>query len=141
MNNVLEMMKSGVIEDSKVQEFKNEMTLMQSIKPHPNIIQVLGTVTQDTNLCLVTEYCSNGSLDKYLKSTKPMDKLLIVKLLRGIAAGMYHLTKEGICHRDLASRNVLLDENLRPKISDFGLSRFVYNSEGSTTKYVLYAMF
>lgn len=53
---------------------------------------------------------------------------------------MHHLSKEGICHRDLASRNVLLDENFKPKISDFGLSRFVHTGSSSTTKFVLFCL-
>lgn len=83
-----EQMKSGAIDQEKIDDFRAEMQLMRSIKPHPNIIQVLGICTgREDELCIVTEYCANGSLDKYLKSKKPLTKLMISKLLRGIAAG------------------------------------------------------
>jgi len=83
----------------------------------------------------VTEYCTNGSLQTYLQSNI-LDVDSIVKMVRGIAAGMFHLATEGICHRDLAARNILLDGNLRPKVADFGLARFtVTESEApSSTK-------
>src|SRR5689334_4390174 len=95
--------------------FRDEMHLMRNIKPHPNIIQVfvyllpfslpqvLGVCTlQDTPLCIVTEFCVHGSLYSLLKDLSfdvPSEK--VYKWVCGIVAGMYHLSREGIVHRDL----------------------------------------
>jgi len=49
---------------------------------------------------------------------------LFVKISKGIAAGMVHLSEEKLVHRDLAARNILLTSSLVPKVSDFGMSRF-----------------
>jgi serine/threonine protein kinase len=70
------------------------------------------------------EYCEKGSLDKTLSGPKayPMKKLL--RIIKGIAAGVYHLHSENIVHRDLAARNILMAENL-PRVADFGFSRAV----------------
>lgn len=102
-----------------------------------------------SELCLVTEYCQNGSLEKFLKTHANIPKKLKIRWIQEIAMGMYHLIKVGIIHRDLAARNILLDANHRPKvsnkfqyphscdsqISDFGLARFVQDTtKGATTK-------
>jgi serine/threonine protein kinase len=51
-------------------------------------------------LCIVTEFCDGGSLSVYL-STKPKNPSFLVKVSKGIAAGMLHLHSEGLIHRDL----------------------------------------
>jgi serine/threonine protein kinase len=59
-----------------------------------------------------------GSLDKLLfNSNQQLSKEEVIELVRGIAAGMYHLHKHNIVHRDLAARNILLTPNREPKIS------------------------
>lgn len=55
----------------------------------------------DDRLCIVTSYCENGSLYSYVRSHS-LSKDEVMKLLRGVAAGMYHLVQEGFVHRDLA---------------------------------------
>jgi len=77
--------------------------------------------------CIVTEYVPNGSLfdvlrNKNLKSVLDPTSKTIIAL--GIAKGMEELHKNGVIHRDLKSLNVLLDQNMYPKICDFGVSRF-----------------
>ncbi|OHS92739.1 TKL family protein kinase [Tritrichomonas foetus] len=78
---------------------------------------------------IITEYMSNGSLydalhhkrKHYKVKLSPTDK---TKIAIGIASGMHYLHENNVAHRDLKSLNVLLDDNLIPKISDFGLYRF-----------------
>jgi len=57
-----------------------------------------------------------------------------MELIQGIARGIFHLHKHNIVHRDLATRNILLSGNGDPKISDFGLSRILEQSEEGKTK-------
>jgi serine/threonine protein kinase len=71
----------------------------------------------------VTEFLEHGSLYDYLRNTGKMDASMLASMVRGIAAGMLHLHREGIIHRDLAARNILLGKGYQVKISDFGMSR------------------
>jgi serine/threonine protein kinase len=61
----------------------------------------------------------------------------MISLARGIASGMYHLHRHNIIHRDLATRNVLLTHSSgegEPKITDFGMSRFLETNSIAQTK-------
>jgi len=62
-----------------------------------------------------------------LKSRKEIELTLKIEWMKQIAAGMSHLHEEGVVHKDLAARNVLLTENDVCKISDLGLSRVLNN--------------
>lgn len=65
-------------------------------------------------------------LDKKLSDpTVVFDWPLILKLAKGICAGMHHLHEEGLLHRDLAARNILLSASNEPLVADFGLSKKV----------------
>ena len=70
----------------------------------------------------------------YLHGDAVVDDDQKIKFAKGIASGMSHLHTEGIIHRDLATRNILLSEGLTPKISDFGLSRFGAPDDDNQTK-------
>lgn len=88
-----------------------------------------------------------GSLSDLLYSNEPIPRATLILILKGVAAGMMHLHKEGIVHRceggflnlhrDLAARNVLLQQvesSIVAKVSDFGLSRIAADHylEGAT---------
>lgn len=81
---------------------------------------------------MIMEYYSNGSLESYLRANrtnerKP-DKFKMFGWMAEISSGMEFLSASKIVHRDLSTRNVLLDENFHAKICDFGLSRQLYES-------------
>ncbi|CAL8132858.1 unnamed protein product [Orchesella dallaii] len=121
-----------------------EIKLMSFIGGHPNVLQLVAACTFEIrkgNVYVFTEFCSNGSLISFLKLqaakleagnvTKP--KLLetiqcFCRFGREIADGMKYIGSKKVVHGDLSARNILLDENLVCKISDFGLSTKLYNS-------------
>lgn len=107
---------------------------------HENVIHLLGVVTKTEPVMIVTEYMLNGSLDNFLSNNcnGAISIYHLVQMLHGIACGMKYLTDKGYVHRvssicfciemkrffkDLAARNVLVDDRLTCKIADFGLSR------------------
>ena len=74
----------------------------------------------------MTEFCAKGSLFAYLHSDQKITVDMQYKILLGIARGMLHLHSENIIHRDLAARNILLTEHMEVKVSDFGMSRYLF---------------
>ena len=106
-----------------LQEFTQEMRILAKLR-HPCITTVMGAVISDDPL-LVMECMGNGSLRDLLSNqTFPLDAELSLPLLRDILQGMrfLHAADPPILHGDLKSANVLVDQNYRAKICDFGLS-------------------
>ncbi|XP_068201000.1 inactive tyrosine-protein kinase transmembrane receptor ROR1-like isoform X2 [Palaemon carinicauda] len=126
------------------QDFHREVELMTDLR-HPNIVCLLGVVMKDEPMCMLFEHMSQGDLHEFLISHSPrsdvsacsddgMSQVVLEQpdmlvIATQIAAGMEYLANHHYVHRDLASRNCLVGENLTVKISDFGLSRDIYSSD------------
>jgi len=121
-------------EKGTLEEFLREANVMIGLPPHQNLVQFFGVSIDGPQPIIVLEYCAEGSLDVLLfdRGIKlSTDEKL--KLVEGIAKGLCHLHKHNIVHRDLAARNILLTQQHQPKISDFGMSRFLAEDvEGQT---------
>ncbi|XP_027101818.2 cysteine-rich receptor-like protein kinase 42 isoform X1 [Coffea arabica] len=111
-----------------VDEFFNEVNLISGIQ-HKNLVKLLGCSIEGPESLLVYEFVPNMSLDQYLfdkKEVKVLSWKERFQIIAGIAEGIAFLhggAEIRIVHRDIKSSNVLLDENLTPKIADFGLAR------------------
>ncbi|KAL7178705.1 hypothetical protein ACSBR1_042124 [Camellia fascicularis] len=109
-----------------LREFTNEVRLLLKIQ-HKNLVTLLGCCAEGPEKMLVYEYLPNKSLDYFLFGKKRTVQLLIfISVVTGIARGLLYLHEEAperIIHRDIKASNILLDEQLNPKISDFGLAR------------------
>jgi len=110
----------------QLEDFNAECEVMSRLRPHKNVVQLLGICKSP--LCIVTEFYKNGSLLNYL-AHQTLTDAEVVKILKGIAAGMVHLHKENVIHRDLAARNILLSELLEPAVADFGFARVLAKEE------------
>jgi len=113
-------------------EFKEEVSKLSKLRPHPNIVQFLGGSTKDPIL-MVTELVDGGDLVSKIEEKKVIKPKHACKIIKGIAAGMHHLHSEGIVHRDLAARNILLTKENNVKISDFGYARVIGSDEAKHT--------
>jgi len=113
--------------------FQQEANVMKSLRPHANVLLFQGLCLNQNQIMIVTEFMPGGNLWSLLTSDKKIDRTLTFKFLKGIAAGMMHLSSEGLVHRDLAARNILLTLNLEAKVADFGMSRILTNNESSKT--------
>jgi predicted Ser/Thr protein kinase len=114
--------------DKDRRDFEQEAVLLQKLPPHDNVVRFIGVSYEGQKIMIVLEYLAGGSLIDLLESSIKIGRPQIVDWLRGVAAGMVHLRNHNIIHRDLAARNVLLGPHGEPKVSDFGMSRFVANS-------------
>ncbi|CAN6817050.1 unnamed protein product [Brassica oleracea] len=110
-------------------EFLNEIGAISCLQ-HPNLVKLHGFCVERSQLLLVYEYMENNSLAQALFSPKhkqiPLDWPTRFKICCGIAKGLAFLHEESplkFVHRDIKATNILLDKDLTPKISDFGLAR------------------
>ncbi|PRP84155.1 putative leucine-rich repeat receptor-like protein kinase [Planoprotostelium fungivorum] len=133
----VKQIKSEFVTNKQLEEFLREVTILQGLKSHPNIVMFIGMTFPPEPLSLVTEFCDGGSLLEYLRvnECELEDKM---KFMEEIALGMQHLHKEKIIHRDLATRNILLNRHCEAKVADFGLSREQENTDeaGQTHSFV-----
>ncbi|KAM7269657.1 hypothetical protein ACFE04_025154 [Oxalis oulophora] len=117
---------------NKSKEFFAELTVLCKIH-HINVVELLGYASGDDHLYLVYEYVPNGSLsdhlhDPLLKGHQPLSWTARAKIALDSAKGIEYIhdhTKARYVHRDIKSSNILLDEGLRAKVSDFGLAKLV----------------
>uniref|UniRef100_A0A6B2LE26 non-specific serine/threonine protein kinase n=1 Tax=Arcella intermedia TaxID=1963864 RepID=A0A6B2LE26_9EUKA len=105
---------------------EREIAVLKSCR-HPNVVSFIGVVeTHDDRegLQIVLEYLSKGDLGHYLlESPEPISWIRKVKIALDVACGMAYLHARNIIFRDLKSENLLLDDNGKTKICDFGFAR------------------
>ncbi|XP_068190969.1 muscle, skeletal receptor tyrosine-protein kinase [Antennarius striatus] len=134
-------------------DFQREAALMAQFD-HPNIVRLLGVCAVGKPMCLMFEYMAHGDLNEFLRRRSPTQSVRslshaslsgpsfcseleagllscteLLSISKQIAAGMAYLSERKFVHRDLATRNCLVGEEMVVKIADFGLSRNIYSAD------------
>ncbi len=122
------------LSDTRRKDFEREISALMKLRPHQNLVSLMGVSLHDNDVCIITEFCAGGTLFEWLHEKK---NFLItwkqkVKMAIDVACGMnyLHTCSPAIMHRDLKSLNLLLDGPLEEgstrftvKLADFGLAR------------------
>ncbi|XP_044482812.1 receptor protein kinase TMK1-like [Mangifera indica] len=131
-------MEAGVITSKAVDEFQAEIGVLSKVR-HRHLVSLLGHSIEGSERLLVYEYMPQGALSRHLfhwKSLKlePLSWMRRLTIALDVARGMeylHNLARETFIHRDLKSSNILLDDDFRAKISDFGLVKLAPDGQKS----------
>nr|CAD1829332.1 unnamed protein product [Ananas comosus var. bracteatus] len=126
-----------------VYQLKNELQFLTKVQ-HRNLVKLLGFCIAKEEMLLVYEYVQNKSLDTFIFGDSVNERInweQRYKIIQGVARGLLYLHEDStvrIIHRDLKASNILLDEKMNPKISDFGVARLLArdHTESKTTRVV-----
>lgn len=110
--------------NNMVTVLKHEIDLLRDLQ-HPNIVQYLGSNSDDEHLNIFLEYVPGGSVAGMLNLYGQLPEPLIRNFVRQILNGLSYLHGRDIIHRDIKGANVLVDNKGGIKISDFGISKRV----------------
>ncbi|KAK3643208.1 ATP binding [Elasticomyces elasticus] len=118
-NNAMDAKRNNMIE-----ALNHEITLLRDLR-HPNIVQYLGSNSDEQHLNIFLEYVAGGSVASMLVNYGSLPEGLIANFVRQILCGLAYLHSEEIIHRDIKGANILVDNKGTVKISDFGISKRV----------------
>lgn len=137
-NIAVKRMENGAIGSKALDEFQSEIDVLSKVR-HRHLVSLLGYSIEGNERLLVYEYMPLGALSQHLFhwkkfEFKPLSWAQRLVIALDVARGMEYLhglARETFIHRDLKSSNILLGDDFRAKVSDFGLVKLAPNGEKS----------
>ena len=124
------MDKSSIKGEKLIDQINREIEIMYKLN-HPHIIKLINHFEDDEKLYLLMPYASKGQLYSLLKRQVRFDQRTAAQYMREVieAVRYIHSFSPKIIHRDIKPENLLLDDNYRVLLSDFGWSNFLDDNE------------
>jgi serine/threonine protein kinase len=113
------MKKNSKIAENALQSFNREISIMQGLR-HPNVVRVIGSVSESESLSLVLEFVDGGSLAGILTKCGKYPESLAAIYMDQVLAGLEYLHANGVIHRDVKGGNILVTKEGVAKLVDFG---------------------
>jgi hypothetical protein len=131
-------MQSETVGDKGMNEFKSEIAVLTKVR-HRHLVALHGYCLEDNEKLLVYEYMPQGTLSQHLfdwkdDGSKPLEWKRRLSIALDVARGveyLHGLAHQIFIHRDLKPSNILLDDDMRAKVSDFGLVRLAPEGQSS----------
>ncbi|KAI3949546.1 hypothetical protein MKW92_021298 [Papaver armeniacum] len=116
----------GVMNGKRLQQFKSEIEVLTKLR-HQHLVALFGYCVDGNERLLVLEYMPQGTLGQHIFNRngvlKPLDWTRRLSIALDVASGVQHLHGANFIHRDLKPSNILLGDDMRAKVADFGLVR------------------